>query len=79
MMDENTQIVTLSKIRSGTVVRLISVEGGSNLKSRLASMGLIPGEEIKVIRNSLAGPFIVIVKGTRLMLGRGMAQKIMVS
>ena len=71
--------MTLSMIKPGRVVKMVSIEGGVNLRSRLASMGLIPGVEIAVVRNSQAGPFIVTVKGSRLVLGRGMAQKIMVS
>lgn len=71
--------MTLSNIGPGKVVKMVSVEGGLNLRSRLAAMGLIPGVEIEVLRSSSAGPFIVVVKGTRLVLGRGMAHKIMVS
>ena len=71
--------MTLSKIESGKTVQMVSIEGGRNLKSRLASMGLISGVKIKVVRNSSNGPFIVVVKGSRLVLGRGMAQKIVVS
>lgn len=41
-------------------------------------MGLVPGVEIEVLRNSLHGPFLIAVKGSRIMLGRGMAQKIVV-
>ncbi|MBN2289523.1 MAG: ferrous iron transport protein A [Candidatus Glassbacteria bacterium] len=71
--------MTLSNIGPGKVVKMVSVEGGLNLRSRLAAMGLIPGVEIEVLRSSSTGPFIVVVKGTRLVLGRGMAHKIMVS
>jgi Fe2+ transport system protein FeoA len=35
--------------------------------------------EITVINNGHPGPFVVSVKGSRMMLGRGMADKIMVS
>jgi Fe2+ transport system protein FeoA len=34
--------------------------------------------EITVISNGHPGPFVVSVKGSRMMLGRGMADKIMV-
>ena len=78
-MDKSTNIMTLNMIGSGEMVKMLSVEAGINLKSRLASMGLIPGVEIEVVRNSSSGPFIVVVKGARLVLGRGMARKIMVS
>jgi ferrous iron transport protein A len=78
-MDKDNDLMTLNMIEPGRAVKVVTVDGGSNLRSRLASMGLIPGEEIKVVRNSATGPFIVVVKGSRLVLGRGMANKIMVS
>jgi len=69
----------LAIIQAGRRVRIISVNAGHGLQGRLASMGLVPGTEIEVIRNSLHGPFIIAVKGSRIMLGRGMAQKIIVA
>ncbi len=41
-------------------------------------MGLVPGVEIEVVSNAFHGPFVVSVKGSRMMLGRGMAWKILV-
>jgi Fe2+ transport system protein FeoA len=41
-------------------------------------MGLLPGAEIEVMSNSHRGPFIIAVKGTRVVLGRGVAQKVLV-
>jgi Fe2+ transport system protein FeoA len=35
--------------------------------------------EITVVNNSHPGPFVISVKGSKMMLGRGMADKIMVS
>jgi len=51
--------------------------GGRRLSRRLAEMGLVPGERMQVL-NRGPGPFIVAVKGTRLLLGRGMAERILV-
>ena len=76
MVHKQTQ--PLSTIRSGETVRLASIEAGRGLNSRLASMGLLPNVKITVINNSHPGPFIIIVKGSKMMLGRGMAHKIMV-
>ena len=75
---EQKQSQPLSTIQSGESVRLTSIEAGRGLNSRLASMGLVPNTEITVINNGHPGPFVISVKGTRMMLGRGMAQKIMV-
>jgi Fe2+ transport system protein FeoA len=66
-------------IENGRKVRVICVDGGRCLQARLAQMGLVPGAEIEMIRNSHRGPFIIGVMGGRLMLGRGMAHAIIVA
>ena len=69
----------LSMVEPGQKVRLVTVQAGRGLKARLAEMGLVPGVELEVINSNLAGPFVVAVKQSRVMLGRGMAHKIVVS
>lgn len=69
----------LAIVQSGRRVRIVTVNGGYRLKARLAAMGLVPGEEVKVLRSSIHGPFLVEVKDSKIMLGRGMVQKILVS
>ncbi len=69
----------LAMVETGRKVHLVSICGGHELMGRLASMGLVPGVEIEVVRNSLHGPFIISAKGSRIMLGRGMACKILVA
>ena len=73
------QLRSLSTVKAGEKVKLVSIDAGRGLVSRLAAMGLVADVEITVIRNNHPGPFIVSVKGSRIMLGRGMTQKIMVS
>ena len=68
----------LSKIKSGEKVRLASIDAGRGLNSRLASMGLLPNVEITVVSNSHPGPFVINVKGSKMMLGKGIANKILV-
>ncbi len=75
---EQLKIKPLSQVRDGGTVRLARVDAGHGLNGRLAAMGLFRGVEITVLRNEHPGPFIVSVKGTRVILGRGMAQKILV-
>jgi len=75
---ENKQIRPLSKVQAGETVKLARIEAGRGLGSRLASMGLVPNVEITVINNSHPGPFVISVKNSKMMLGRGMAHKIMV-
>ncbi|MFP3928294.1 MAG: ferrous iron transport protein A [Desulfobacteraceae bacterium] len=65
-------------VQPGRYVHLTSIDAGHGLRGRLESMGLVPGVEIQVVQNSGRGPFIISVKDSRIVLGRGMAQKIMV-
>ena len=48
------------------------------MRSRLAALGLLPGAELEVIQNSGQGPFVIAVKGSRIVIGRGMAARIAV-
>ena len=68
----------LSKVHAGETVKLVSIKAGRGLNSRLASMGLVPNVKITVVNNSQPGPFVISVKNSKMMLGRGMAHKIMV-
>jgi ferrous iron transport protein A len=68
----------LTMIDAGRRVRFMKVNAGRGLQSRLAAMGLYPGVEMEVITNNPRGPLIVEVSGSRLILGQGMAHKIVV-
>jgi len=68
----------LSAVEAGQTVKLATIEAGQGLKSRLLAMGLVPNVHITVVSNGGLGPFVVNVKGTKVVLGRGMAHKIMV-
>lgn len=76
---EQKQLKLLSSIRSGQIVKLAKIiDTGKGLSSRLTAMGFLVNAEIKVVRNGHPGPFVICVKGSKIMLGRGMANKIMV-
>ena len=68
--------MSLVTVKNGRRVRFLAVETGHALKARLTAMGLIPGIGIEVLQNSPHGPFVIAVKGSRIMLGRGIASKI---
>ena len=48
------------------------------MSKKLCEIGIYPKSLLKVIKNDISGPLIVEVKGSRFVLGRGQAQKIMV-
>lgn len=60
---------------NGTVERL---EGGHEFVSRLSTLGFIPGSPIQVVQNFGVGPLIVIIRDSRIALGRREARKVRV-
>ena len=65
---------------TGQTVTIQSIRGSRKLKGRLQDLGLNTGAEIRIIQNHISSPLILAVKeDSRLALGRGMAQKILVS
>lgn len=75
---KEVELKSLSKIPEGRTVELVRVNAGYGLNNRLAAMGLLPRMRIKVINNHHPGPFVVELRGARMALGRGMANKIVV-
>ena len=70
-------MMPLTMVNPGQEVMLIDIRGGRGIRSRLYSMGLIPGVKLTVVGNR-GGPIMVAINDTRLALGFGMASKIMV-
>ena len=68
----------LTMINEGREVVLCEIHGGMGIRRRLTDMGLRPGSRIRIVSSSRGGPFVIGIGDTKLMVGRGMAQKIMV-
>lgn len=72
-------IKCLTECNKGEVVTVVNVNAGYNAKRRLANLGIVPG--VKIVKKQsapLRGPLEVIVKGSSLVIGRGLATKIIV-
>ena len=70
-------IKCLTECQNGSELTVLSVSAGKKAKRRLAHLGIVPG--VKIIKKNAApfkGPIEIIVKGTSLVLGRGLAVKI---
>ncbi len=72
------QLMPLAMVSPGEVVQVVAVRAGWGFRRRLADMGLTPGVIIKVLNSQIPGPIIIDLRGSRLVLGYGMAQKILV-
>jgi ferrous iron transport protein A len=67
--------MNLAQVKEGELVRIVDVLGGLGLRNRLASIGIFPGAQVKVVK-SPPGPVIVEVAGSRVAIGQGMAKKV---
>jgi ferrous iron transport protein A len=68
----------LSLAGAGKKLTVTGINAGFGLQRRLADMGLIPGTPVMVVNGCHPGPLLVDIRGSRLGLGFGVAQKIMV-
>ncbi len=78
-MEKMNRLIPLSMVDKNKEVTVVGINAGRGLQSRLFSLGIIPGVTIKVLNNSGPGPVIISIKDTRIVLGWGVAQKIIVS
>jgi len=74
----HSRLEKLSTIPAGRVVKIARLQGGSSFRQRLTEMGLGDGQEISVLSSGSPGPFLLRIKDSKIAIGRGMAEKIMV-
>ncbi len=72
------KLITLAQVVSGKKYRIIRIDGGCKINSKLCAMGLMPNEIFSVYTASRGGPVCVAVKGTRFAIGRGMTNRIVI-
>ena len=73
--------VPLTKLPVGGRGRISSLPGEPGLASRLFTLGLFPGKVVRVIENRGGypwAPILVEVEGIRIVLGKGVASRILV-
>ena len=76
-MDNTTQI-SLTELAANDHATILQLPIGKAEITRLASLGFTPGAKVNMSHNYGKGPLIVIVRGTRVALGRDEAAKIVV-
>ncbi len=76
--DSGEAAIPLSSLAAGQCGRLHCINSGQGLRGRLTSMGLAPGSVIEVVRRQGGRTMVVQALRTRLALGHGISEKIMV-
>ena len=69
--------MVLAQLRIGETARIMAIEGGRGLRQKLFLRGLIEGMVVRVVSNY--GPVTVEVDRSVVAIGRGMAQRIIVT
>ena len=72
-------LIPLSQLEPGRRARVSTVQGGRGLTQRLAALGVIPGTEVELVQTGFGGPVILRVRESRVILGHGMAHKVLVA
>jgi len=76
---KRTPLMPLAMAKAGERVVIRDIAGGATARGRLAAMGLRRGDILEIITNDGTGRLILGHECTRLALGRGIAQKVLVS
>lgn len=75
--DYSHEGLPLTALTPGQGARVVRV-GGFNMSRHLASLGIYPGTCLTLVRGGMGHAVIIEVGGTRLVVGRGMAPRILV-
>ncbi len=68
----------LAMVSIGEKRKIKSLTGTEDIKKHLIDLGFVSGQDVLVLGDSAAG-MILLVKGTKIALNRGLAQKILVA
>ncbi|MEW6624022.1 MAG: FeoA family protein [Bacillota bacterium] len=75
---ESHRSLYLSDLKSGEYARVRGLTGSEEYRSKILSLGVVPGTELKVLNGSQGCPYVLKINGSRLMLGWEMAKNIKV-
>ena len=76
-LKERVALMPLSRGQEGERGIIEEFIGGAGAQQRLATLGLRRGDHIEIITNNGHGQLVVAVDATRLAMGRGVANKIL--
>ena len=77
-MEERNDVVFLHKAKQGEILIVKGFEAGKNMQLRISSMGLKIGDLIEIVSAGFGGQMVIANKENRLVLGKGMTEKIRV-
>ena len=54
------------------------IRGGQQFKDKCINQGIVPGQKIEILNNSGNGPCLIKLLNSRIIIGRGMLNRILV-
>lgn len=78
-LQRRDMLISLAMARAGERLVIKGFVGGAQARLRLLTMGLRIGDQIEVISNVQKGQLVIAADFKRLVLGRGLAEKIQVA
>ena len=74
-----TSPLTLDQARANSTLRITAISGGWGVRQNLNEVGLHVGDSIRILRKApFGGPLMVMNHGTKVAVGRRLAEKIKV-
>jgi Fur family ferric uptake transcriptional regulator len=77
-LKDRSPLVPLHKAKKGEKLIVKELEAGKNMQLRISSMGLKIGDLIEIVSSGFGGQVVIANGENRMVLGKGMAEKIMV-
>jgi ferrous iron transport protein A len=82
LRDENftdSSLQSLLFLKINQEAEVVHIQAGFNATQRLSGLGITPGTRIQLLSTApFRGPLQIKVRGTRLVIGRGIASRILV-
>lgn len=67
----------LSEVKNNTIAKVVKILGDSHFQSRIISIGVTVGSDIKVIQNYKKQPLLIYCRDTAIAINKKEADKIM--
>ncbi len=77
-LEDRSPLVPLHRAKKGEKLIVKELEAGKNMQLRISSMGLKIGDPIEIVSSGFGGQVVIATGENRMVLGKGMAEKIMV-
>jgi ferrous iron transport protein A len=73
------RILPLGELPEGARAHVHQLQGGRGFLGRMAALGFTVGTPLRLLQSAGRGPVIVLIRDTRVALGRGEALKVLVT